>query len=373
MLKVTSEFKTLKRCLNISADLLYRTRCNNLNILNRSLCSSGSLLGYGDCGGVYNDKNVYFGNVEQSKYSLFRTQNRSFSAQSSLDSVVQSYAHIFKSLSESTVVQCAQNMVIMIHDQSGLPWWASIMLTTVLIRSLVTLPLSLYQNYVLAKLAHVSIEMTEIAKEAARETTIAVKQFQWTEAQAKLAFRRAMKKQWTKLIERDNCHPAKASLLIWFQIPMWLVFSVALRNIVYMMPHNDTAAYMRYLELCTGGFLWMPNLTVADSFVLPITLGLTNLAIIEIQSMMSTQEKRSRLQKYATNFFRCITILMIPLAAVVPSCLSLYWTTSSVYGLAQNLILMSPRLKQLLGIPKLPNAVNNPYEHLVKKIKQRFV
>lgn len=147
MLKATSEFSTLKRVVAISTDVLYSTILNNFSRANRSVCSSSSLLSYTACGGVLNDKTVYknFINVNHGKCNLFHTQRRSFSLQSSLDSVLQTYARWFQLLSESTVVEYAQNSIIMIHDLSGLPWWASIMLTTVLMRSLVTLPLSLYQ------------------------------------------------------------------------------------------------------------------------------------------------------------------------------------------------------------------------------------
>lgn len=41
------------------------------------------------------------------------------------------------------------------------------------------------------------------------------------------------------MIERENCHPLKATILLWFQIPMWVCFSVAIRNMVYMQPTKD--------------------------------------------------------------------------------------------------------------------------------------
>lgn len=41
-------------------------------------------------------------------------------------------------------------------------------------------------------------------------------------------------------------------------------------------------AYATYQEFANDGFLWITNLTVADPFVLPIAMGLFNLAIIEV-------------------------------------------------------------------------------------------
>jgi inner membrane protein COX18 len=48
-----------------------------------------------------------------------------------------------------------------------------------------------------------------------------------------------LQKQWNNLIIRDNCHPLKATILLWVQLPMWIFLSVAFRNFVYMLPHRD--------------------------------------------------------------------------------------------------------------------------------------
>lgn len=92
-----------------------------------------------------------------------------------------------------------------------------------------------------------------------------------------------MKKQWNNLIIRDNCHPFKASVLLWVQLPMWICLSVSFRNLVYMLPKRDIDAQITFTELTVGGVAWIPNLVMPDtSLILPITLGLVNLLIIEV-------------------------------------------------------------------------------------------
>lgn len=50
-----------------------------------------------------------------------------------------------------------------------------------------------------------------------------------------------------------------------------------------MLPLQDASAKITFLELSVGGFGWIPNLIAADTtFILPIILGVTNLAIIEV-------------------------------------------------------------------------------------------
>lgn len=85
------------------------------------------------------------------------------------------------------------------------------------------------------------------------------------------------------MIVRDNCHPFKAGLLLWFQIPLWVCFSVSLRNLVSKLPVDDVAAEITLLEMSVGGVGWIHNLLAPDpTFILPVTMGLANLAIIEV-------------------------------------------------------------------------------------------
>lgn len=51
----------------------------------------------------------------------------------------------FMALSNSTPVAYAQQFVISFHEMTGTPWWASIMLSAVALRLVVTLPLTVYQ------------------------------------------------------------------------------------------------------------------------------------------------------------------------------------------------------------------------------------
>jgi len=52
---------------------------------------------------------------------------------------------IFKAISESAPIKITQDFLLLMHDCTGLPWWSVIVLTTIMMRTAVTLPLSLYQ------------------------------------------------------------------------------------------------------------------------------------------------------------------------------------------------------------------------------------
>lgn len=131
-------------------------------------------------------------------------QRRNFSLRETLESFSNVQISIFKSLSESTPVEYVQKSLLTIHDVTGLPWWASIICTTILARSIITLPLGIYQNYILAKLQNLNPEMVEITNELKKETALAIKQFNWNEATAKHHYRRSVSMS-TLITQPLNC------------------------------------------------------------------------------------------------------------------------------------------------------------------------
>ncbi|XP_014262111.1 mitochondrial inner membrane protein COX18 isoform X2 [Cimex lectularius] len=280
---------------------------------------------------------------------------------------------VYNFIVESAPTESVKQLLISIHDYSGLPWWATIICTTAAFRTAITFPLAIYQHYIIAKIENLKmLEMPEISEKVKRSVAMKAREYKWTDKKATLMYKMMMKKEWDTLVVRDNCHPFKASLTIWFQLPVWVFLSAALRNASYMLPIKDAAAQVLYLQLAVGGFLWIPNLAQPDEYlILPIILALSNLSIIEIQALRRLQDP-TRFQRYATNFFRIFTLLIIPISATVPSAVSLYWTTSSVMGLAQNLLLMSNRLRKFCRIPDTPSTLDHPYQQLAFDVKQKI-
>lgn len=86
----------------------------------------------------YNGKNLpltnYHSLILRPKQISVVRQRRNFSFQSSVQSFAASQSGIFKTISESTPVEYCQKFLLCVHDFTGLPWWASIILSTFLIR-----------------------------------------------------------------------------------------------------------------------------------------------------------------------------------------------------------------------------------------------
>lgn len=130
-------------------------------------------------------------NNEKSEYNVY-SGSRPFSLQSSIESLIRTQTGIFKSISESAPVDLFQTCMVTIHDTAGLPWWATIICTTIALRTIITLPLAMYQNYILAKFENLHLEMPDIVKELRKETAVAIKMFNWDDKTAKLHYNRAV-------------------------------------------------------------------------------------------------------------------------------------------------------------------------------------
>ncbi|NXX49997.1 COX18 protein, partial [Tricholaema leucomelas] len=142
----------------------------------------------------------------------------------------------------------------------------------------VTLPLAAHQGRLLAKLENLQPEIKSLSERLRYEVSVRGKQMGWSEKVARLQFQKNLRRLITELYIRDNCHPFKATLLLWVQVPMWVCVSLALRNC------SVGAAGVEVQEqLSAGGALWFTDLTAPDStWILPVSLGLVNLLLVEV-------------------------------------------------------------------------------------------
>ncbi|KAM9795574.1 cytochrome c oxidase assembly protein COX18, mitochondrial [Neosynchiropus ocellatus] len=266
------------------------------------------------------------------------------------------------SVSQSAPVHLAEDYLLHLHELSGLPWWLSIAAATVTARTLVTLPLAAYQLVILARVKRLQQEVRQLADRLRYEVTLRARDVGWTERQCRVQFQKNLRRLVSRLYVRDNCHPFKASLLVWVQLPLWVSLSLALRNLSLDRPALRS-------DLAVGGALWFPDLTTPDStWIIPVCLGLTNLLIIEILALQ--RNEASRVQRLVTNAARGFSVLMVPVAATVPASMALYWWISSLVGLCQNLLLRSPSVGRMLGVTAPDSA--SPYRDLLAALRHSF-
>ncbi|KAM9740674.1 cytochrome c oxidase assembly protein COX18, mitochondrial isoform 1-T2 [Menidia menidia] len=243
-----------------------------------------------------------------------------------------------------------------------MPWWVSIMAATLAVRTAVTLPLAAYQLLILSKVEALQPEISDLAKRLRYEVSVRAKERGWTQNQSRARFRQNLRRLVAQLYVRENCHPMKASLLVWVQLPLWVSLSLALRNL--SSPQSEVQA-----DLAVGGALWFCDLTLPDpTWILPVGLGLSNLLILEIFSLQ--RPVRTRVQKLVLNGIRGLSVLMIPIAATVPSSMALYWFWSSLVGFGHSLLLRSAWVHRVLRLrTRIPES---PYRDLLSAFRSKY-
>ncbi|XP_044220658.1 cytochrome c oxidase assembly protein COX18, mitochondrial isoform X1 [Thunnus albacares] len=296
----------------------------------------------------------------------------------------------YGSVAHSAPVHLAEDFLVHLQQVSGLPWWLSIAVGTLSVRTLITLPLAAYQMVIISKVEVLQAEISELAKRLRYEVSVRARERGWTDKQSRFQFQKNLRRIVSQLYIRDNCHPVKASLLVWVQLPLWISFSLALRNLSLdqsgefgsvwesgsvqsrtqiSCPNSKLFVTALQSELAAGGALWFPDLTVPDStWILPVCLGLTNLLIVEVFSLQRVNP--SRFQNVMTNCIRGFSVLMIPIAASVPSSMALYWFTSSLVGFGHNLLLRSPAIHKILQLRT--QRSDSPYRDLLAAFISKY-
>jgi len=91
-------------------------------------------------------------------------------------------------------IGAAQSLLETVHSSCGLPWWATIAVTTIALRTVLTLPLMAYSFNNTAKLQLLRPKLKELQKELTQEVARAMQEKGWTPEYAKNEYRRNVSK-----------------------------------------------------------------------------------------------------------------------------------------------------------------------------------
>lgn len=241
-----------------------------------------------------------------------------------------------------------QDYLELIHDVTGMPWWASVALAAVSIRvALVPFFLLQMRNSMKIALLRPYFEMNSKA---------------YHSSVLPLATRRMyyVKNLWT-ILNSFQVSLWKSAITPILAIPIFISFSFAARDMVFHHP-----------EFAEGGTLWFVNLTQPDaSYALPaIAVSLSYLAM-EISSRLAKKTLADSEKKLAedkakgktpvesgsgetspdkpgimtvllakgTTLFQGFLIVCLPLTTQFPVGIFMYWIPSSLWGILQSLLL----------------------------------
>ncbi|KPL97561.1 mitochondrial inner membrane protein COX18-like protein [Sarcoptes scabiei] len=211
-------------------------------------------------------------------------------------------------------------------------------------RGLIAFPLTVLQRRILLRYEKLKPEIEALSMSLRNRIAEEAYLAGISQKKSQQIFLKEMTKGINRLIVRDNCHPLKASLVTFFQIP----------NFARIYPDpNDPQLLQTYEQLQTEGIFWFSNLTVPDPIgLLPFATILINLSIIQmhVAERRRLNIKDSKFIKIITNFSRILSFGLLIVGLTLPADMSYYWFVSSSFGLLQNIILRNPKMKSILKI-----------------------
>ncbi|CAH8383785.1 unnamed protein product [Eruca vesicaria subsp. sativa] len=222
-------------------------------------------------------------------------------------------------------VAALQHLIDAVHSFTGLNWWASIVLTTVLIRG-VTVPILLNQLKATYKLNLLRPQLEELRQEMGNKGT---------DPEAMAEGQRRMQ----LLFKQHGVTPFTPLKGLIIQGPIFISFFFAIRNMAEKVP-----------SFKTGGTLWFTDLTTADAtFILPLLTAAT--FIIMVESNMQEGMEGNPVAGTMKKFSRIIAFLSIPILMGIEKALFCYWLTSNLFTLGYGLALRRPDVRKLLNLP----------------------
>lgn len=210
-----------------------------------------------------------------------------------------------------------------IHDSWHLPWWGTIVATTLMLRAAMA--------FVQVSLLRNSLRMELIKPEVDRLDAIL------QSSSASTAAREAAAEELLALFRQHQCSPFKQAIVFPLLLPPTIlsIFG-AIHNISLSVP-----------SMAHEGLLWFPDLVASDTTnLLPIISGLTWLWNVELGAGIYYHAWHT--PKVAA---RAIAVASIPLTATLPSGALLFWVTSNLFAVARTYALRNDQLRKTLRIP----------------------
>nr|KJB19000.1 hypothetical protein B456_003G080300 [Gossypium raimondii] len=208
-------------------------------------------------------------------------------------------------------VAAIQYVIDAVHSSTGLNWWSSIVVTTLLVRGL-TLPFLISQLKATAKMTLLRPRLEEI-KERMQRTGM--------DPQAVAEGQNEMQ----KLFKEYGVTPFTPLKGFFIQMPIFISFFLGISNMAEKMP-----------SFKSGGAFWFIDLSTPDGLcIFPVLTALTFWITVECNMLEGTEGNPS--SGTTKNVARVFAALSVPLTMNFSKAIFCYWITSNVFSLAYGL------------------------------------
>ncbi|KAI9481503.1 MAG: 60Kd inner membrane protein-domain-containing protein, partial [Benjaminiella poitrasii] len=181
------------------------------------------------------------------------------------------------------ILAANESIFFAIHN-TGLPWWVTIVTSTLLLRSAMTLPIAIYQQRSIAKMINLAPMIQSWAETLKVQVAKDSNSRGWHYQQYNSELQKQYRKKVKSIYAHYGCPRWKILLLPWIQIPLFVSMSLTLRHLTaFPLPWLGKTAEMPALGLSEEGLAWFMDLTAADpTMMVPVLIGAGNLINIEV-------------------------------------------------------------------------------------------
>jgi YidC/Oxa1 family membrane protein insertase len=224
--------------------------------------------------------------------------------------MIQAILNFFQALF-SPVVDVFSTVLLYFHQNLGAPWWLSIVMLTVIVRSLL-FPLTVKQVKSMRAMQDLKPEMDKVR------------------AQYRDNVQR-QREEMAKVYQERGVNPLGGCLPILVQMPIFIGIFYVIRHLGGD-PNAKPPIPPEEPSFVTGGILWFQDLSQADpTYLLPIISAVTMLAATEITSKNIDPQQRW--------LMRLLPIGFTAFLLYFPAGLFVYWITSNLVTLVQNYVI----------------------------------
>ncbi|KAL1532774.1 mitochondrial inner membrane protein OXA1-like [Salvia divinorum] len=225
-------------------------------------------------------------------------------------------------------VAALQYAIDYVHCFTGFDWWASIVVTTLIIRWL-QIPFLINQLKSTSKFSLLQPELEAVRDEMNNK---AMDPNAVAEGQTKM----------NALFKKYGVTPFTPIKGLLINGPIFCSFFFAVRNLAEKVP-----------SFRDGGISWFTDLSTPDSlYIFPVLTALTFWITVECNAQEGMEGNPS--SAIIKNVCRAFAAISIPLTAGFPKAIFCYWITSNLFSLAYGLVIKRPQVKEFLGVPIVP-------------------
>lgn len=205
-----------------------------------------------------------------------------------------------------------QNSLEFLHVTTGLPWWGTIAITTVLIRTLMT-PVVIIAQRNAAKMANITPKITEYNEQISEAKQLG-DAHGVTMGQQNLNL----------LMKRADCSPMKSMAVMMVSAPVFISYFIGLRRMV----NAPVEAFQ------SGGLLWFIDLTSKDPyFILPAATAISMYLTLRLGTETGVQS--STTQGITSIIMKVLPFALFPMVMNFPAAITMYWACSNSVSLIQ--------------------------------------